>query len=246
MKVEKTWFASWFDTDYYHILYKNRNEDEAKLFISNLLNHLKLPKNSYCLDLACGKGRHARFLSENNLNVLGVDLSENSITQAKKLEAENLKFSVQDMRESFCEAKFDAIFNLFTSFGYFDSQEDNLKVLKSIHLMLKEKGVLVIDFMNAHKVVENLVKKEVKTEDDIEFRITRHYDGEHIFKNIVFDVDQKEHEYTELVQALYKEDFEKLLTEAGFRITETFGDFMLNPFEKESSNRLIIIAKKVA
>jgi 2-polyprenyl-3-methyl-5-hydroxy-6-metoxy-1,4-benzoquinol methylase len=244
MKEEKAWFASWFDTDYYHILYKNRNEDEAKVFITNLLNYLKLPKNSQCLDLACGKGRHARFLSENNLDVLGVDLSENSINLAKPLENEKLRFEVQDMRESFCTAKFDAVFNLFTSFGYFDHQEDNTKVLNAIHEMLKTDGKVVIDFMNAHKVVKNLVKKEIKTEKDIKFNITRSYDGSHIFKNIVFEADGQNHNYTERVQALYLDDFKKLLQKTGFTIEAVFGNFQLHPFEQDTSDRLILIARK--
>lgn len=244
MKVDKTWFASWFDTDYYHILYQNRNEEEAKLFITNLLNHLKLSENSYCLDLACGKGRHARFLSDHHLNVLGVDLSQNSIDLAKSLENENLRFEVQDMRESFCEGKFDAIFNLFTSFGYFDHQEDNLKVLLAMHKMLKPGGRIIIDFMNAQKVVKNLVEKEVKTVKDITFHIKRSYDGNHIFKNIVFDADDEHHDHTERVQALFKEDFQNLLHKAGFAIEATFGDLHLKPFDEETSNRLILIARK--
>jgi SAM-dependent methyltransferase len=244
MKEEKTWFKTWFNTKYYHILYKDRNDNEAKKFISNLLGLLKLPPNSNCLDLACGKGRHARFLCENNLTVLGVDLSENSIKEAQKFENENLKFEVQDMRNSFRENEFDAVFNLFTSFGYFDSQQDNLKVLQAINRMLKQEGLLVIDFMNAHKVTKNLVATEIKKADDIQFNITRNYDGNHIFKNIEFDVDVEKHNYTERVQALQLKDFKLLLKETGFELLETFGNFNLEKFDLETSDRLIIIARK--
>jgi len=234
MKEEKTWFKTWFNTKYYHILYKDRNDNEAKKFISNLLGLLKLPPNSNCLDLACGKGRHARFLCENNLTVLGVDLSENSIKEAQKFENENLKFEVQDMRNSFRENEFDAVFNLFTSFGYFDSQQDNLKVLQAINRMLKQEGLLVIDFMNAHKVTKNLVATEIKKADDIQFNITRNYDGNHIFKNIEFDVDVEKHNYTERVQALQLKDFKLLLKETGFELLETFGNFNLEKFDRSN------------
>jgi SAM-dependent methyltransferase len=244
MQVEKTWFASWFDTPYYHILYKNRDEKEAQQFITKLLNFLQLPAYSQCLDLACGKGRHARFLSENDLHVTGVDLSQNSIAQAKKMEHERLYFEVQDMRENFCENRFDAIFNLFTSFGYFDHQDDNLKVMQSARKMLKEKGVFIIDFMNTHKVIKHLVKEEVKVVDDITFNLIRKYDGEHIFKHITFTAEGVHHNYTERVQALQLNDFENLLHQAGFIIEQTFGDFDLNPYQKETANRLIIIARK--
>jgi SAM-dependent methyltransferase len=148
------------------------------------------------------------------------------------------------MREVIQGEKFDAVFNLFTSFGYFDALCDNECVIRSIHSMLKEEGYLVIDFMNAEKVIANLVTNELKSIDGIDFRIERLYDGTHIFKHIRFDADQRAHHYTERVQALKLPDFEKLLTENGFTIIRTFGDFSLNSYEPNRSDRLIIIAKK--
>lgn len=245
MDKEVKWFQEWFDTTYYHTLYKHRDDKEAQLFIDNLLNLLKIPKNNICLDLACGKGRHAKYLSENGLNVIGLDLSENSIKEAKKFESENLKFDTHDMREVYKENYFDCVFNLFTSFGYFDSNKDNIKVLTSIHQMLKKNGTLVIDFMNAEKVINNLVKQEVKTIDDIDFNISRKFDGEHIFKNIRFNDKNEQFDFTERVQALRKNDFEEMLTATGFKINYTFGDFLLNEFNIEKSSRLIIIASKL-
>ncbi|PKR80867.1 SAM-dependent methyltransferase [Brumimicrobium salinarum] len=238
------WFATWFDTKYYHILYQNRDFKEAERFITNLLNHLKLPKDSNCLDLACGKGRHAVFINKKGYSVTGVDLSENSIQEAKPFEREDLKFEVHDMREVFKTNAYDAVFNLFTSFGYFENQGDNLKVLESINEMLVDDGVLVIDFMNAEFVLDNLVKEETKTLDGIQFHITRNYDGSHIFKHITFSDDGENFSFQERVQALKKEDFEMLLDKAGFTVVESFGDFSLSPFDKHKSDRLIIIARK--
>lgn len=238
------WFETWFDTTYYHTLYKHRDDEEAEKFISNLLNYLNLPNGSKCLDLACGKGRHSLFLNKNNLNVTGLDLSVNSIESAKSMENDTLKFDVHDMREVYQDEKFDAIFNLFTSFGYFDSDEDNLKVLYSIHKMLKDNAVLIIDFMNAKKTTANLVESETKEIDGITFKLKRSFDGQHIHKNIQFNDDNRNFNFNEKVQALTKEDFEKLLEKSGFRIEKIFGDFSLNPFDQLNSNRLIIIAKK--
>lgn len=240
----KEWFAEWFDTSYYHTLYKERNDDEAALFIKNLVEFLKLEKNINVLDLACGKGRHSVTLNKLGFNVLGVDLSANSIQCAKSLENETLKFAVHDMRQVIDGLKFRAIFNLFTSFGYFDDLSDNEKVIRSMNSMLEDDGLLIIDFMNAEKVIANLVKKEVKHVDSIEFNIERLYDGQHIFKHIRFDINGEKHHYTERVQALKEKDFRELLIENGFTITATFGDFSLKPFNTQSSDRLIIIARK--
>jgi 2-polyprenyl-3-methyl-5-hydroxy-6-metoxy-1,4-benzoquinol methylase len=238
------WFKTWFDTSYYHTLYQNRDFTEAERFISKLLQYLKLTEHTNCLDLACGKGRHSVFLNKHGLKVTGVDLSENSIGKAKPFENESLSFDVHDMREVYKEKEYDVVFNLFTSFGYFDDYEDNLKVLNSVHGMLVHGGKLVIDFMNADHVLSHLVKEEVKTMGGIDFHISRSYDGNHIYKDIGFIDQEEEHRFQEKVQAIKKEEFESLLKKAGFEIVDVFGDFSLAPFSKVKSDRLIIIAKK--
>lgn len=243
-KAENLWFAEWFDTKYYHTLYKHRDESEAERFMRNITDHLQLEKESHICDLACGKGRHAQFLNTLGYDVTGLDLSENSIRIATKSAGNRLSFDVHDMREVYKRNAFDAVFNLFTSFGYFDSQSDNLKVLTSIHEMLNDNGLLVIDFMNAEKVIKNLVSEEVKTIDGIEFHIKRSYDGGHIFKNIKFDDSGKHFDFTERVQALKRSDFEQLLFEAGFELIEMLGNYQLASFDDLTSDRLILIARK--
>ncbi|MFK7785485.1 MAG: cyclopropane-fatty-acyl-phospholipid synthase family protein [Crocinitomicaceae bacterium] len=244
MKMQsKEWFVDWFDTRYYHTLYKNRDLSEAKRFIQRLVEHLPLKKGDHVLDLACGKGRHAVTLSECGFNVLGVDLSPNSISQAKYFENNSLKFAVHDMRNTIPNERFDGVFNLFTSFGYFDSLEENQKAVDSIGKMLKPNGILVIDFMNAHKVIADLVHSETKTVDGITFNIKRKFDGTHIFKHISFNADGQEFSFTEKVQALTLSDFSTLLDAANFKILDSFGDFDLNSFKETTSDRLIVIAQ---
>ena len=240
----KEWFESWFDTSYYHSLYKNRNDEEAKSFVTNLVQFLDLKKDSQVLDLACGKGRHSITLNELGLNVLGVDLSQNSIEFAKKSESETLKFHTHDMRKIISDKSFHVIFNLFTSFGYFDDFSDNEKVIIAIYEMLEEKGTFVLDFMNSEKTIVNLVSSELKIEDGISFNITREYDGQHIFKKIKFNDKNSDFCFTERVQALKLNDFEDLLLKNNFQINHIFGDFDLNPFDPKNSDRLIIIATK--
>ena len=92
MAANNEWFSDWFDTTYYHTLYKNRDEDEARFFIENLCRFLTIKPNSSLLDLACGKGRHSITLNELGHKVLGVDLSENSISIAKQTQRRGLHF----------------------------------------------------------------------------------------------------------------------------------------------------------
>jgi 2-polyprenyl-3-methyl-5-hydroxy-6-metoxy-1,4-benzoquinol methylase len=240
---EKEWFEEWFDTRYYHILYQNRNEEEAEIFISNLSEYLELPAGSKVLDLACGKGRHSFTLNRLGYEVLGVDLSENSIQEAKKSSTSNLSFAVHDMRELVPNTTFDAVFNLFTSFGYFTEKGDNERVCLAISQMLRPGGKLVIDFMNADKVIQSLIESETKTLDGILFRINRKYNGSHVVKRIQIEDRGEMYEYSERVQALKLDDLRALLVPY-FEIDAVFGSFDLNPFVLEKSDRLIIIASR--
>jgi len=236
------WFVSWFDSPYYHILYKERNYREAQLFMDNLTHYLNLPEQAKVLDLACGKGRHAIYLNQLGFDVLGVDLSENSICVAKKNENDTLHFKVHDMRVPFDE-KYDAIFNLFTSFGYFEHEEDNGKTLVAIKESLSEYGFGVIDFMNSTNVIANLVTDEVKTVDEIDFHIRRfHIDG-YIYKEIDFEDKGEKFHFTEKVRAFTLADFQQMMDDAGIYLLDIFGDYKLKKFHKTDSERLIMIFK---
>lgn len=236
------WFASWFDTPYYHILYKERNYREAQIFMDNLTQYLNLPQKAKVLDLACGKGRHAIYLNKLGFDVLGADLSENSIAEANRNANETLHFQVHDMRLPFAE-KFDAVFNLFTSFGYFENDDDNLVTLKAMKDSLSEYGFAVIDFMNVEQVIPNLVPDEIKHLDGIDFHITRYVKDNHIFKEIAFTDQGTDYHFTEKVKALTLTDFQDMMQEAGIYLLDIFGDYKLKKFHKKTSERLIMIFK---
>jgi len=239
---KKTWFRNWFDTPFYHILYKDRDYAEAQLFIDNITEYLNLPEHAKVLDLACGHGRHSIYLNKLGYNVVGADLSENSINFAKEFENDTLHFKVKDMREPFDE-KFDAVFNLFTSFGYFETENDNLETLKAIKESLSEYGFAVLDFMNVYKVIEHLVTEETKEVDGIVFNIKRWTENGYIFKNICFEHENESYDFTERVKALTLNDFEKLMDQAGIFLLDTFGDYKLHKFHEKESDRLIMIFK---
>lgn len=238
----ESWFASWFDTPYYHILYKDRDYTEAQLFMDNITNYLNLPEEAKILDLACGKGRHSIYLNQLGYDVTGADLSENSIAEAKKNENDKLHFVVHDMRET-CPEKYDAILNLFTSFGYFENDEDNFTTLKAIHNSLSEFGFAVIDFMNVHQVLKNLVPEEIKTVDGIDFHIKRFEIDGYIYKEIDFEDQGEKFHFTEKVRALTLSHFEDLMEKAGIYLLDIFGDYKLRKFHKTESERLIMVFK---
>jgi SAM-dependent methyltransferase len=248
---EPYWFEAWFDSPYYHLLYKNRNEEEAQFFIDNLVKKLDLKKGSKILDLACGKGRHAIHLNSLGYDVTGIDLSEESINIAQKeanaLPAgrqETLAFFVHDMRELYWSNHFDFILNLFTSFGYFDDENDNIKTLQSVYDSLKPGGSFVIDFFNAAKVESELIAAEIVTADDTEFHISRQIKDGYIIKDIEVHKGEKVQHFMEKVQLLLPEHFQKWFAATGFEIINVWGDYSLNEFNAETSARLIIVVKK--
>ena len=139
---------------------------------------------------------------------------------------------------------FDIALNLFTSFGYFENKEDDILVMKSMSENLKEDGTLIIDFLNSTKVISNLVKKESKKIDNVTFNISREVKNGFIVKNIEVNNNEDTLLFQEKVKALSQNDFAKLLTFAGMTIINTFGNYKFNKFNKNTSDRLIIVAKK--
>ena len=237
-------FTNWFDSPYYHILYKNRDEKEAQNFINKLTNYLKINKESKIIDIACGKGRHAMYFNQIGYNVVGIDLSKNSIEHAKTYENETLKFFIHDMRCVFKRNEFHIATNLFTSFGYFDNKKDNQRSINAMASNLKKNGILIIDFMNVNKIISNLILSEKKQIQNINFSITKKIENNFIIKNIVFHHKGKKNQFQEKVRAINLKEFSSLINKAKLKIINIFGSYNLEEFNLETSNRLILICKK--
>ena len=241
----KEWFASWFNTPFYHILYQHRDFDEAEKFIDCLMDKLDPLAHSTILDLACGKGRHAYYLAKKGYKVKGVDLSSESIDSAKRdFRLENLSFCVHDMRLDMQDERFDYVFNFFTSFGYFDSLEDNKKVIEVMSNSLNSGGMLVIDFLNAVKAAQNIVSEEAKELNNISFEIERKLESNILVKDIRFHHNKEDYHYQEKVQALRLGDFKSLIKNTELYLLEIYGDYALNAFDETNSDRLIMVFKK--
>ena len=243
-KIMENWFESWFDTKYYHILYKNRDYSEAQIFIDNLLDYLKPDLDSKLLDLACGKGRHSVFLNKKGYEVTGVDLSEQSIQYATQFKNDSLNFQTHDMRLAYKANHFDYVFNLFTSFGYFESFQEDLDVIQSMNSNLKNNGVLVLDYLNPIKAVSSLVAYEEKLIEGINFKITKKIEDGFIVKSIHFTDEFKDFKFKEKVKLIDQNTFIEMFNSSGFQIVKTFGDYNLDEYQSNSSDRLILIGQK--
>ena len=238
------WYAQWFNTTYYHDLYQNRDDREALRFIEELCTKLKVKNGESALDLACGRGRHAKVLSEQGLKTLGVDLSQESIEFARQYEHKHLHFEVGNMLEELPFGPFDWVMNLFTSFGYFENDNLHELALKNMAKTLKPKGKLVMDFMNSGKIKENLIPENIVQTEMATYGITRKLEKGYIVKNIQVNHGNSILNFEERVRAFSADDFKKMLDKARLEVVEIAGDYDLSPYSKKNSNRMIIIAQK--
>jgi SAM-dependent methyltransferase len=224
---KRDWFEDWFDTHYYHLLYNHRNESEAKFFMNNLLDFIHLKKMGKILDAACGKGRHSIYLNSQGYDITGIDLSSKSIKEASKFEN-------------------DSVFNLFTSFGYFSREEENVTCLTNFFNALKPGGYFLFDFLNSGCVIANFNnhnKPQFIKKENIEFTIQKKIENNFIIKDIKINDHGKVLNFQEKVQLIKKDEISEWLTTIGFKIIAIKGNYELSDFAI-NSERLIVIAQK--
>jgi SAM-dependent methyltransferase len=241
--MQAEWFIDWFDSPYYHILYKYRDDTEAKEFIDCLLRMLQPKTGARILDLACGRGRYSRHIARKGYEVVGLDLSPQSIAYARQHEQDNLSFYTHDMRLPFRINYFDYTFSFFTSFGYFEEEQEDLRMLKSVAAGLRPGGFFVLDFFNARYVTSRLQGKEAKEVEGIVFHIHKYQDGLFVRKNIEFEAQGRLCRYEEKVRLFTLPELEGLFHAADLRILRTFGDYQLGPYREAESPRLILLAQ---
>jgi SAM-dependent methyltransferase len=246
--AEKEWYKAWFDSPFYHKLYFERDEDEAQKFILRLLDFLKPVAGSRILDVACGRGRHSKFLAEQEFDVTGIDLSFTSIEYAKQFEKENLHFYQHDMRLPMWVNYFNFAFNFFTSFGYFASRREHDDAMRTIVKSLKPGGTLLFDYLNVHYVEERLVHDEVKTIGSTQYKIHRWMDADHFYKKITItdpSIDMPL-EFCEKVAKLSLGDFTDMLSFQDLQVVDVFGNYELESYDVKKTPRMIVVARKVS
>jgi SAM-dependent methyltransferase len=243
---DKKWFETWFDTPYYHLLYNNRNDDEARAFVSNLIHHLTIAPGGRVLDVACGKGRHSRYLAKLGYDTTGLDLSPHSIAEAQKDMLPNLHFEVWDMRKVYKSNYFNLVVNLFSSFGYFDSEEDDQAAIHAMADDLMPGGTLVMDYMNPECTSKLLKPRDIIDRGEVQFHIRKKLEKGFVVKDINFIADGEVASLSRAPENDQTRAVSKAIHSSGPEsITEIFGNYDLGPFRHGESMRQIIIAKKL-
>jgi ubiquinone/menaquinone biosynthesis C-methylase UbiE len=241
------WYKNWFNSEEYLQVYRHRDQNEATELVDLVLKNIEASKINSVLDMAAGTGRHAIIFARKGFNVTAVDLSDNLLAIAKENSTkENVKvdFIHSDIRQFNPQNKYDLIINLFTSIGYFEEDEENFYVLNKAYKLLNKGGYFVLDYFNKAYLKRNLVPSTVEEFNGSVITQNRFIKGERIIKEITIDRDGKTENYFESVRMFSKDELINMIEKLGFKIIKTFGDFLGNPFELESSPRIIIIACK--
>lgn len=240
------WYKHWFNSPFYHKLYFERDEKEAQLFIDRLLHYLQPKSESFMLDVACGRGRHSKFLASKGFDVTGIDISADSIHYAKQFETEKLHFFQHDMRLPAWINYFDYAFNFFTSFGYFYTRREHDDAMRTIAQALKPGGKLVIDYLNVHYAEERLVHNEIKKIGETAYEIHRWQDEDFFYKKMIITdpLLTKPAEYTEKVAKFSLGDFTDMLSFQNMQVEQVFGDYQLNAYDVKKTPRMIIVSRK--
>jgi 2-polyprenyl-3-methyl-5-hydroxy-6-metoxy-1,4-benzoquinol methylase len=241
------WFKEWFASEEYLNVYKHRDTGDAKSIISLILKNVSIPNKAKILDAACGAGRHAIALAQKGYKVTAFDLSEPLINKAKTLSNElnlNINFFNADLRTVDFKERFSLILNLFTSFGYFENDEENFRFLTESKKWLLPKGYFILDYLNMNYIIENHVPQSVKAMENKKVIENRRFNKGRIEKEIIIHNGSKVETYNESVKLYSFNQIAEAAQNAGLTINKIFGDYKGNEFDEELSERLIIIFKK--
>jgi len=245
------WYKDWFADENYLTLYRNRDRKEAERLI-NLIEQTMHPQpGSAILDLACGAGRHAIALARQGYKVTGVDLSERLLSIAKKDAAQAgvaVTFIQDDMRTVSFAQKFNGVVNLFTSFGYFETDEENARVICNFAGTLVPGGWYVLDYFNAQLIRAHFIPHDEKTTDEAHIRQERRIENDRIVKTIAISPKNNSsgasHEFVESVRLFTPADFLRMTARAHLTIDRYFGNYDGEPFDEKSSKRLVMMGHK--
>ncbi len=241
----KPWFRDWFGSEYLD-LYSHRDRAEARRAVALLREATGLGAGARVLDVGCGPGRHLGELLGIGCRATGLDLSRH-MTEAARAAVPGALLVRADMRSlPFRSGCFDAVTSYFTSFAYFDDEDDDLSVLSEVRRVLKSGGWYLLDFLNADEVVANLRKKDRRTVSGLEVVQERRLaeGGRVIEKRIGIGAGGRAppREFVERVRLYRPGDLESMLLRTGLSPGPVFGEYDRSP-HTPASPRYIVLAR---
>jgi SAM-dependent methyltransferase len=245
------WYEAFFRGDYLDVYGHEFTPERAAGEIGFVERALTLRPNDAVLDLCCGQGRHAVLLAKRGYRVTGQDLNGDYLAIAAET-ARAAGFSIEtvrsDMRVIPFAERFDAIINMFTAFGYLESEEEDLRVLEAIARALKPGGRLLMDLLNREWVVANYAERDWHPgEDGTLYLEQRRFDLSTSRNHVTFTAVSPEGKRREVgghhVRLYTLTETIELLTRSGLRMIEVYGGFDGEPYSI-TTRRMIVVAVK--
>lgn len=244
------WYRESFGAEYL-ALYAHRDDAEARADIQAALALAGIEPPARILDLACGAGRHLRALCAEGFDgLVGLDLSPELLAAAAEALGGAGRCRVDlvraDMRRIPFVGSFHGIFSLFTSFGYFEREEEDAQVLKGAYEALRPDGVLLMDVMNRPWVLANLVACDTcqRGERQVTNRRCLTDDGKRVTKDCeVRYPDGSVRRFYESVRLYACHELVALLRGVGFAHVRAYGS-LAGELYTEESPRLVLLAQR--
>ena len=249
----REWFEEWFDHPLYLEVYQHRDQQEAARCVRTILSLTGLEtthSSASMLDIACGAGRHAVEFARSGLTVTANDLSAFLLDQACDLAREEgveIDFSRQDMRSIRFDRQFDLVTQLFSSFGYFETDEEDRDILGHVFSMLRPGGWYVLDLLNPEHLKRNFVPRTERSNGGLRITEERTLSEHHVTKHLTLTEENgKSHSFTESVRFFTPDEAIELLESTGFSLERIIGDYEGSTFEAATSPRMMLLARKPA
>ena len=244
------WYKEMFATEDPLRSDKYGESEKSRAQVDFVIEKLALQPGARVLDLCCGQGRHLLDLMKRGYDVVGVDLSEYMLAKCREAaENEGLKPNLiqADMREISFESEFDAVVNLFTSFGYLEDDDEDQKVLDAVSRALKPGGRFIMDIHNRDAFMTRFLDRSwsENSRGDITLE-DRQFDpmtGRNTAREITIFADGRRSERTNTVRFFAFTEIAKMLAQAGLKVRTVFGDWEGSEFTRTSRGMLIVAEK---
>ena len=245
------WYVDFFRSDYLNVYGHMFTEERAEKESAFVASALSLTPGASVLDLCCGQGRHSVQLAKRGFKVTGLDLNSEYLELASKAaEAAKVKIDTVtgDMREIPFENKFDAIVNMYSSFGYLESEDEDLRVLESAAKALKDGGQLLLDMLNREWAIDNYIQNDWHTGADGTLYVERRdldlaTSRMHVHFIVVDSKGGRRESIGHIIRLYTLTEMTRLLERVGMRVTLVFGGFDGEDYAT-GTRRMIIVAQR--
>ncbi len=231
------WFEEYFGEEYL-LLYPHRDEEDAERLVDLICRTVGLAPGWRVLDVACGAGRHAAAFRAQGAVVVGLDLSQHLLQYAQG--SARIPVIRSDVRRIPVRAgRMDLTVNLFTSFGYFDSDGEHARAMREMVATIRRQGWFAMDFLNAARVPRDLEAREEGRLGERPVQIHRWLDpaGEYVFKSITTADGRR---FVERVRLFDPVELERLITAAGCTVRQRLGDYAGGALTEESPRVILV------